>query len=55
VEVERVTQRRVAKLVLRACTTGQIVIDLHISPHTLQDHLKVVFVAPSTRAPSWGE
>jgi DNA-binding CsgD family transcriptional regulator len=36
-------QRRVAELVLQGRTTGQIVLDLHISAHTVQDHLKVVF------------
>jgi len=33
----------VARLVLQGRTTGQIVIDLRISAHTVQDHLKVVF------------
>ncbi len=33
----------VARLVLQGRTTGQIVIDLCISAHTVQDHLKVVF------------
>jgi DNA-binding CsgD family transcriptional regulator len=36
-------QRRVASLVLQGRTTGQIVVDLRISAHTVQDHLKVVF------------
>ena len=36
-------QRRVANLVLQGRTTGQIVVDLHISSHTVQDHLKAVF------------
>ena len=36
-------QCRVAKLVLQGRTTRQIVIDLGISAHTVQDHLKVVF------------
>ena len=36
-------QRRVAELVLLGRTTGQIVVELHISAHTVQDHLKVVF------------
>ena len=36
-------QRRVAQLVLRGCTTRQIVADLRISEHTVQDHLKAVF------------
>jgi DNA-binding CsgD family transcriptional regulator len=36
-------QRRVAELVLQGRTTAQIVVDLHISAHTVQDHLKVVF------------
>jgi DNA-binding CsgD family transcriptional regulator len=33
----------VANLVLRGKTTSQIVVDLCISAHTVQDHLKVVF------------
>ena len=36
-------QRRVAELVLQGRTTGQIVVELRISAHTVQDHLKVVF------------
>ena len=36
-------QRRVAQLVLRGYTTRQIVVDLRISEHTVQDHLKAVF------------
>jgi DNA-binding CsgD family transcriptional regulator len=36
-------QCRVANLVLQGRTTNQIVIDLSISAHTVQDHLKVVF------------
>ena len=36
-------QCRVARLVLHGRTTGQIVVDLHISAHTVQDHLKAVF------------
>jgi DNA-binding CsgD family transcriptional regulator len=36
-------QRRVAELVLRGRTTGQIVVELRISAHTVQDHLKAVF------------
>jgi DNA-binding CsgD family transcriptional regulator len=36
-------QRLVANLVLRGKTTSQIVVDLCISAHTVQDHLKVVF------------
>ena len=36
-------QRRVASLVLQGRTTGQIVVELRISAHTVQDHLKVVF------------
>ena len=36
-------QRRVAELVLQGRTTGQIVRQLRISEHTVQDHLKAVF------------
>jgi DNA-binding CsgD family transcriptional regulator len=36
-------QCRVANLVLQGRTTGQIVVELSISAHTVQDHLKVVF------------
>lgn len=36
-------QCRVAKLVLQGRHTGEIVVDLRISAHTVQDHLKVVF------------
>jgi len=36
-------QRRVANLVLQGRTTGQIVVALGISAHSVQDHLKVVF------------
>ena len=36
-------QCRVARLVLQGRTTGQIVVELGISAHTVQDHLKVVF------------
>jgi DNA-binding CsgD family transcriptional regulator len=36
-------QRRVAALVLRGRTTRQIVAELRISEHTVQDHLKAVF------------
>jgi DNA-binding CsgD family transcriptional regulator len=36
-------QCRVARLVLQGRTTGQIVVELRISAHTVRDHLKVVF------------
>jgi DNA-binding CsgD family transcriptional regulator len=36
-------QRRVAELVLQGRTTAQVVIELRISAHTVQDHLKAVF------------
>ena len=36
-------QRRVASLVLQGRTTGQIVVELHISAHTVQNHLETVF------------
>jgi DNA-binding CsgD family transcriptional regulator len=36
-------QRRVASLVLQSRTTQQIVIELRISAHTVQDHLKAAF------------
>lgn len=36
-------QRGIAALVLRGLSTREIVNDLHISEHTVQDHLKAVF------------
>lgn len=36
-------QRRVAELVLQGRTTAQVVVELRISAHTVQDHLKSVF------------
>jgi DNA-binding CsgD family transcriptional regulator len=36
-------QCRVARLVLQGRTTGQIVVELRISAHTVQDHLKAIF------------
>jgi DNA-binding CsgD family transcriptional regulator len=36
-------QRRVAQLVIQGRTTAQIVVELRISAHTVQDHLKAVF------------
>jgi DNA-binding CsgD family transcriptional regulator len=36
-------QRRVAQLVLQGRSTHQIVLELRISEHTVQDHLKGVF------------
>jgi DNA-binding CsgD family transcriptional regulator len=36
-------QRRVAELILQGRTTAQIVVELRISAHTVQDHLKGVF------------
>lgn len=36
-------QRRIAQLVLRGRTTRQIMLELRISEHTVQDHLKAVF------------
>ncbi len=36
-------QHRVAALVLQGCSTAEIVATLHISTHTLQEHLRSVF------------
>jgi DNA-binding CsgD family transcriptional regulator len=36
-------QRRVAQLVLRGRTTRQMMLELHISEYTVQDHLKAIF------------
>ena len=36
-------QRRVAQLVLQRKTTTQVVVELRISAHTVQDHLEAVF------------
>ena len=43
-------QRRVAELVLRGHTTRQIVVELQISAHTVQDHLKAVFDKTGVRS-----
>ena len=36
-------ERQVARLLLRGLRTGEIAAALHISPHTLRDHVKAVF------------
>ena len=36
-------ERDVARLLLRGMRTDQIAADLHISPHTLRDHVKAIF------------
>jgi DNA-binding CsgD family transcriptional regulator len=43
-------QRRVAELVLQGRTTAQIVSQLRISAHTVQDHLKAVFYKVGVRS-----
>jgi DNA-binding CsgD family transcriptional regulator len=43
-------QRRVANLVLAGRTTRQIVTEMHISAHTVQDHLKAVFDKTGVRS-----
>ncbi|HZE17661.1 MAG TPA: helix-turn-helix transcriptional regulator, partial [Mycobacterium sp.] len=43
-------QRRVAGLVLQGRTTSQIVVELRISAHTVQDHLKAVFDKTGARS-----
>ena len=36
-------QREVAQLLISGLRTGEIAGDLHISPHTLHDHVKAIF------------
>lgn len=43
-------KRRVANLVLQGCTTRQIVVDLGIGAHTVQDHLKAIFDKTGVRS-----
>jgi DNA-binding CsgD family transcriptional regulator len=43
-------QQRVANLVLQGRTTRQIMMELHITAHTVQDHLKAVFDKTDVRS-----